>query len=227
MQRDDVIQKVRKLLALASGNANKNEAVAAALKAQKLMADYDVEVDEVAGEEASREPVEVRTEAYARGDWRGWLASAIADNFRCRSYRHWRRKARRNLEHEQVFVGYELDARAAAMTYERLAEVGERLAREECARYRRVYGEARGVKNTFLLGFVNGVRSELEKQSQALMLVCPKEVEEYYDNLKLRKGRAVRISLEHDARAAGASAGHDAVRAGRIGASDAHLLASA
>lgn len=148
----------------------------------------------------------------------------MADNFRCMCYMHWTRHRSREVEKQQVFVGYELDARAASMTYEKLAEVGEGLARDECSRYRRLHGSARGVRNSFLSGYVSGVRAELEKQCQALMLVCPKAVVDYYDALDLGKGRSRRFARVADASEAGKAAGRDAVRAGRIGSPDAHLL---
>ena len=110
------------------------------------------------------------------------------------------------------------------MTYEKLAEVGERLAKDECSRYRRLHGSARGVRNSFLLGYVHGVRAELEKQCQALMLVRPKAVVDYYDALDLGKGRSRRFAHVADASEAGEAAGREAVRAGRIGTSDARLL---
>ena len=226
MERDDVISKIRKLLALADGNANRNEAVAAALKAQKLIAEHDIEAYEIAGEEARREPVDIATDGYMRGVWREWLACTVADNFRCKSYQHNTRKRRGTLTHEVHFVGYDLDANAARLTYEKLVEVGERLALEECRRSRRALGHARGVKNDFLYGFVKGVRAELEKQCQALMLVCPAEVQEYFDGLDLRNAGKTKVKRT-GARERGEHAGRDAVRSGRIGASDAPMLTAA
>ena len=217
MNREEAVGKIRKLLALADGNANENEAVAAALKAQKLIAEFDVQEAEVSGGGPQGEPVEVGTAAYSRADWRSWLASAVAEGFRCMCYVHWTRHGRRHVEKEQVFVGYELDARAAAMTYEKLAEVGEGLAREECSRRRRLHGSARGVRNSFLHGYVAGVRSELEKQGQALLLVTPRAVAEYYEGLELGNGRSRRFTLVQDASEAGRIAGRDAVRSGRMG----------
>ncbi|MBQ9001389.1 MAG: DUF2786 domain-containing protein [Eggerthellaceae bacterium] len=224
MQREEAIGKIRKLLALADGNANENEAVAAALKAQKLIAEFDVQAAEISDGVPQGNPVEVRTAAYSRADWRNWLASAVADGFRCKRYVSMTSLGKRRVEKEQVFVGFELDARAASMTYERLAEVGERLAREECSRRRRLHGSARGVRNSFLHGYVAGIRSELEKQCQALLLVTPKAVADYYAGLDLGNARSRRLSLVQDASDAGRAAGRDAVRAGRIGSSDAYLL---
>lgn len=123
-----------------------------------------------------------------------------------------------------VFIGYANDARAAAMVFEHLYQVGDRLARE-C---RRKWEDPYAYDN-FAWGFVEGVRAELERQTQALMLVMPKAVQDYRDAMKgVGKARPSRGFIALDRiQEKGRDAGRDAVRAGRIEANESHALASA
>ena len=224
--RDSIIERIRKLLALSENNPNEHEAVSAALKAQKLIAEYDVQELEITGEECRRVPVQVQGDYYVGKRWCIYLANAVAKNFRCRAYRHNERRMRRGSAHVIRFVGFELDAKAALLTYNMLVEVGEHLAREEAARYRRLYGSSQGVKNTFLFGFVKGVCAELEKQSQALMLVVPSEVNDYYSTLGVKRSAKQTYYYVYDAKDAGFEAGRDAVRSRRMESPKDHYLAA-
>ena len=165
MKRENIIERIKKLLELSNRNPNENEAIAAALKAQKLMAEYNVDELELS-DRIDKDPIELKSATYRGKKWRGRLAKAIADNFRCRVYLSTCRRT-----NTIVFIGYPHDAKAANLVYQRLAEIGEKRAKTECYRARKLYGTSAGVQNSFLLGFIQGVRSELEKQSQALMLV--------------------------------------------------------
>lgn len=50
MEKQKVIEKVKKILALAEKNPNENEAVAAALKAQELMAKFNITENDLGNE---------------------------------------------------------------------------------------------------------------------------------------------------------------------------------
>ena len=222
MTREAVISKIRKLLSLAGDNANTSaaEATEAALKAQALIAEYDIDKGELYDEQ-NEEIVEKESLRYKGESWAWYLASAIADNFRCRIYRWtWT-----GAGHVVRFVGYEADAEAASIVFDRLFKLGKRLAEREARQAYKQYGTARGVKGAFLIGdgdggFVGGIRKELEKQCKALMLVVPQSVHEYmnteHDDLRTFSIRATssqdRIISEH-----GFNEGVNAVRSARIG----------
>lgn len=218
--RDEIIEKIRKLLALAADNPSAVEATSAALMAQKLIAEHDVEKYELYDNEIE-DVVEIDSELYKGNSWAWYLGEAIADNFRCRLYRH----SSQGQGHVLKFVGYEADAQAAAIVFDRLFKIGNRLGDREARLARKEYGTAKGVKGAFLVGdgtggFVGGIRKELEKQCQALMLVVPKEVNEYmeqeHNDLRSFAIRTTsnrdRITAEH-----GFNAGRDSVRSARIG----------
>lgn len=221
--RDKILDKIRKLLELSEHNPNEAEAISAALKAQKLMAENDVTEADLAEGDLLGEVGSWQTDEFFNRKWRGLLATTVASNFRCRAYGKRRGRAR-----SFVFVGYECDAKAAILVYDRLCEIGEDLALDAERRARRDYGTAVGAKNTFLVGFVDGVRSELEKQCQALMLVVPREVDKYLEeNVPNLKNESWRVRSAVDMSESGLSAGRDAVRSGRMDGTKASSLIGA
>lgn len=220
-----IIDRIKKLLALAKGNENAAEATAAALMAQKLIAEHDVSKAEL-HEDEPENLVEVRSESDTNSNpWGIKLAHAIADNFRCRMYLHstsefdhrvWRTKTCRNI----VFMGYDTDAEAAKVTFDRLYKIGNRLANAECRRERERWGSAAGVRNSYLTGFTKGIQDELEKQCVALMLVRPQAVDDFADEVtssfKTVRTR-VRNSNDRAAYDSGRAAGRESVRSARLG----------
>ena len=225
MADQKIINRIKKLLALAEGNANAAEATAAALKAQQLIAEHDVSKLELYGEKRD-EITEVTNEHSIKGNpWGKRLAWAIADNFRCRWYSEWKGSRdywthRVSKDSENiVFMGYETDAQAAKVTYDRLYEIGLKLANAECRKARKERGSANGVKNSFLLGYVEGIRNELEKQCVALVLVRPKAVDDYADERTAgfrTSYSSVRNAYAGNAYDSGKQAGRDSVRSARL-----------
>lgn len=215
--RGEVIAKVRKLLSLASDNPSRSEAAAAALKAQRLIALYDVDDDEL-HEESPGEVVEVASKTHLAAKWCDWLACAIADNFRCRTFS--RDQGRRRT---YVFVGHELDAQAACLTFGHLQSIGTRLVRRAELEWRQRHGSAAGVRNVFCAGFVKGIREELERGSKELMLVRQPDVDEYWDARTqgfTKRNTARRTRTPDDSArlyAQGSRAGRDAVQESRLG----------
>ena len=81
-----IIEKISNLLDLAGNNPNENEALAAALKAQELMAKYHVELAEVTRRGEKEEIVTERChadEVNGMSKWKRTLAHIIAENFCC------------------------------------------------------------------------------------------------------------------------------------------------
>lgn len=213
-----IIEKIKNLMNLANDNPSESEARLAALMAQKLIAKHGVKDNELMERIDEDTIVEVHSGRYKDNAWASWLALAIANNFRCRAYMNNGYEYRRQY-HEIVFMGYETDAEAARLTFDRLFAIGKRLADAECRRFRRMYGTARGVKNSFLDGFVSGIRSVLEEQAVALVLVTPKKVNEYADDVTRgfrRSRRPAMTGYSSSANDRGYSAGRDAMRAGQL-----------
>lgn len=231
MAREQIIDRIKKLLALAKNNPSAAEATAAALKAQKLIADNDVSKDELY-DEKPEDIAKIESQDIIGKPWAVYLARAIADNFRCQhyftesGYRGWSGRTRKT-GRKAVFVGYETDAEAAQVTFDRLFEIGERLADAECRRAKRTYGTTAGVRNSFLVGdghstgYVSGIRSELEKQSKELMLVRPKAVSDFYEEMSKGFGNmhtGIRSNgYNSDSAGRGYKAGRDSLKSARMG----------
>lgn len=222
MEREKIIEKIRKLREHSVENgATEAEAIAFALKAQRLIADNDIEEWEIDGEQVGREVIELESQTTMRRAWRKILLGVVAENFRCKALLNIRLRGSRR-EQVPTFVGYRADAEAAMLVYDHLLKVGDHLARKHEDDY---YTDPDAYEN-FVRGFTDGVRIELEKQSQALMLVCPKDVDDYMDGLHLKRARGPRrIGYSEASREAGRQAGRDAVRSRRIGSGAALLTA--
>ena len=173
---EEVIRKVQKLLALAdqSRNPSEAEAIAASMQAQKLLAKYNLEIAVITGEEKKEEIEQVIADVGTGNKWKYTLANAIADSYCCKCYYHGAEMI--------VFYGYQSDVLIARRVFMYLFKVGNSLA-TKYVKARRDSGEYRtqGLYNSFCSGFCAGVRSELQKNCTALMLVTPQAVIESFD----------------------------------------------
>lgn len=187
MKKEKAIELISKLLKTASDKgATENEAMTAALRAQELMAKYDVNIVDVE-EDTTKD--EITTSEFNTGTGNKWkysLAMVIADNFCCKVY----------VKNTSiiVFYGYKKNSDVACEVFKFLYNVGNRLAdRHYFERYNNGLN-TKGVKNSFLVGYVMGIKSVLEKQCRALMIVTPEEVKEEYkkhvQNMNMKKKNA-------------------------------------
>lgn len=180
MTKEQAIEKVKKCLELANGNANENEAQAALLMAQKLMAKYNVNVEVSEGGENISYASEVCVHRYDAA-YRKPLARVIADNFRCKYY----------LTGSKVtFFGRDFDARVAKEAFEYAYEFamkeGNKLENKAYAEN----GTARGVHSSYTAGFIAGLQDALEAQCTALMIVTPQDVKDEYATMTAGWGKA-------------------------------------
>lgn len=169
---EKIIAKINKALALAdrSQNSSEHEAISASLFVQKLLAKYNLTMADVTGEQ-KEEDVEQTVADVGKGKkWKYGLADVIANNFACKCF---------SVGTEQVvFYGYKANIISARRVYVYLLKVGDRLAKSYAKKYREDNGGADGIYNSFCLGFVGGIRKELEKQCTALSIVVQPKVEE-------------------------------------------------
>lgn len=176
---EEILKKIEKLLSLAGNNPNEHEAVAAALKAQELMAKNNIELADVQGADPSKRIVKEiynpNPKSHYVSKWKYKLSNIIAKNFCCKTYTIDRKAI--------VFYGYERDARIAREVFGFLFETGNRLANRYYNKCRREGKDTAGVLNTYLTGFCDGIKEVLDRQCTALMLLIPKEVEAAFDEL--------------------------------------------
>ena len=188
MDKDKVISMIRKLLSLAQNNNNEAEAELAMLKAQELMAKNDIKVDFSKPEEI--EYVSLECEHKWDCTFKNPLAQVIAQNFRCMMWL-WGKQV--------MFMGHELDTRIAKETFEFAYDFIRKNADRICNKHRKQHGHARGVFNSYSLGFIHGLKAKLESQSHELALIVPPDVvnkfNEMTDGWKESKSRMTAANL--------------------------------
>ena len=199
---EKVMELINKLLAVTVENgATENEAIEAALKAQKLMAKYDIELNEI---NANKESI-VETHIKTSNDvWRVDLAIIIANNFCCKVF-----GSGKNI----VFYGYKRHCEVASAVFTHIYEFGRAKAKKVYKAYKDCGYDPKGIKNQFYIGFLHGVKSALDAQSRQLAIITPTEVQEGYNEIMktaIHKTRTIHYRDNNDVYAKGYKAGIDA-----------------
>lgn len=172
---EQIMEKVKKLLALSQSECNEHEAISASLMAQKLLAKYNIDIEEVTGKPKEEEIEETLVDVGSGNSWKYALAFGIADNYCCKCYASGSERF--------YFRGYRSDIMIARQVFAYLFSVCKRLGKAYEREYRKnTCGSAEGVYNSYCAGFVQGVKSELEKQCRALALVTPPPVAEDWES---------------------------------------------
>ena len=206
-----VIEKIKKLLATANDKgATENEAQVALLKAQELMAKYDIEV-EYSDEETIEYSREICVHRYNAG-YRVPLGQVIAKNFRCRIM-----ITRGNI----TFFGRANDARIAKEVFEYAYEFAMKEGNRLENKAYKEKGTAKGVHSSYTFGFVAGLKEALDAQCTALMIVTPPDVNEKFTDIiagcSVYKGGArTTNNLDHDAYMSGKQDGRTVMNGRRI-----------
>ena len=185
-QENKVIDKIEKLLALA-GSDNENEAKAAMVKAQELMAKYEIDRERVQGKGHEERPVIYLSGGPFKDEWVNMVATVIAENFRCRCITA--SMSGTGGSFRIRFYGYEEDAEICINIFNYAVKV----VRKRFVTLRAIYAEAgrdfrRNEKMNYIAGFCQGLDRNFEeqkKQSQsfALALVTPEAVDRYVNEL--------------------------------------------
>lgn len=212
--QEKVIEKIRKVLELSKNNPSAEEAKSAAIKAQKMMAEYHVELADIEGVSDIDKISEDGYYTHSGGKWKFTLASIVSRNFRCKNYS----KGNRWI----MFYGHEIDTKIATEVFEYLYTLGTKLATKEYNKYKKEYGTASGIMNSWYVGYMDGIKSVLEKQSTALMVIVPPDVEDEYENFSANfRTRRRTISINYndknsEARQSGFEAGKNAMQSRAI-----------
>jgi hypothetical protein len=152
---DNVLDKIRKLLALAGNNPNQYEAISAAEMASKLLAEYnlsltDVELKQIVTKEVIFEELKIAT-------WIQILASIISRVFDCDVYSS--RFSVSGGKYKIVFVGNKSDAEVAYYVYDYLYRaIGNLIDKKVKENTSSIHG------NTIRKDYSLGIISILEKR---------------------------------------------------------------
>lgn len=174
-KREKMVEKIKKMMALAENNPSEEEALAAALQAHKLMAKYNIHEDEVTLEEVKEDIVSIFSEQKHNCHlmaWRKQLGAIVAKAFRCKCYISGQ---------DVVFRGYKDDAQLALDVYLMLYKVGDKLGSAAYFQQLEETGTGKGAYNSVTTGFMFGVQDAFNAQCTALMIITPKEVEEDWE----------------------------------------------
>lgn len=236
--RDSIIDKIKKLLEHTTDKgATEAEAIQFALKAQQLIAEHNVREEELTGEEPEKIETVACSEVGKVMYWGQLLANIVAQNFRCKMF--WQKQNKKRALSYPVFYGYESDAFAAKVVFQRLYKVGSKLANQKRKENKELYDDpclkayfGKIAYDSFTCGYIEGIKRELEKQSVALMVITPLAVKEAFTELSkgfgTKKIKDTRSKyLNKNVFDDGVVAGRDAVRAGRLGQTDQSTLLTA
>lgn len=173
--KEEMLDKVKKLLALGntSDNNSDEEATAAMLKAQQLMAKYDISAEEVEDQEEEQYAHEACEHKWDYA-YRKPLAVILSENFRCMLYMRGNRV---------VFMGHPQDAKICKATFEFAYRF---IMRRGNYIYNKRYSAGRttkGIFNSYATGFLTGLKEALDAQCRALMIVTPKDVVDEFENM--------------------------------------------
>lgn len=171
---DRIAHRVQLLLQkTVESGCTEEEAASALLKAHELMAKYNIEQKDLQGESAEN-VVAVKCTHKWNAKWRTQLANVIGKNFRCKVFR---------TGGIMTMYGLEKDAQMAVGVFNSAYAF---IYRRAMYHYDRAYAEGRptkGIMASYAMGFISGLSSALNKQSQELMVVMPGLVVQQYEEM--------------------------------------------
>ena len=186
----DIQKKVRNLFAKAASTHSEHEAHAAILKAHELIAKYDVVLDDEA-DEAEEMVLEICKHPGNSG-FRSILGPIIASNFKVCAFKM--------KDGSVAFFGHKTDVMVAKEVFEYAYRFANSKGRRIVNDLRGRYMNTDGVKQSYSLGFCQGLREKLDAQSVMLAVTVPQDVKDKCDEMlskmkpqKRRKARNLNI----------------------------------
>lgn len=172
MEKEKIIDKIRKLLELSKNNPNKEEAILALTKARELMFKHNVDIENIKKDDTNYFEKIVQLKK-----WKNWIIFFVMylnDAFGTFSlYNEYTKRV--------YFYGEKEKVLGVSEIFEFLFEVADYLAMKEYRNYLKEYGTGKGIYLSYILGFINGVNNALEKQNR--------EFEEYGIKQQVRKDK--------------------------------------
>lgn len=190
MTQEQAIEKVRKLLNMTTKNgATEGEVQNALAMAQRLMVKFDIEMDSIEDkpeDDVVDEVLEEKTKTVSSN--RTILVASLSEHYRCKVYKSYDR-IRIIGTPTDVKIFKEVIEFAYSMFIKLAAKWIEDLPRTEKTK----------AKNSYLLGFVKGIKRALEdnESEYALVIVVPEKVQEAYDGKNLTRSKPFQKSFDH------------------------------
>lgn len=191
-EQNKIIEKVRRLLALANDAPDDEEGQNAFLMAQRLMIKHKVERSMISEENPQKINIQQRpVTAYKRLYW--WekkLGNIIADNFRCFMFYKSSKKGKQ-FKRSIVFYGAEEDLKLAeemfVLCYEYTRHRVKKFMKQK-PQWLSI-SDGNSMRSDYLQGFLAGLSQRFEEQvacltkEYSLVVLRPKEVTESYKEL--------------------------------------------
>jgi hypothetical protein len=191
---EKIIEKIKKLLSRAEGNSNEHEAKVCILKAQKLMAEYNISMLQIDCKDDVDDIIEGNIGNVGRTTW--WeknLSVIISKNFKVYVYlKQYHRGT------QISFLGRETDVNIAMISFEFTEKAIKRLSKAYMAKHR----GGVGIKNDYIRGFLQGLKEQFEEQVNknewGLVLVVDKDVTDVYNKKNLKKTQTSRVRTSNN-----------------------------
>lgn len=186
MMDKGVITKIEKLLALAGNNPSEAEAQAAMLKAQKLMAEHNLDMTQFQDKpQEKKEAIIEYFRGYHNTNWAISLARVICDNFRCNLLRA--------PGYGLVFIGLKEDVAICKAVFSFAAQVLDKNMAKLRRQYRKQNLPTDGISGDYAAGFIAGLRDkykeQVEKNNWGLILVKDALVEQKTKDITNPRGK--------------------------------------
>ena len=175
LTREQALSKIQALLALGDKTRNNSdeEAERAILKAQELMAKYDISLEEASEEKGPEYDIKICESKWDYA-FRVPLAQLLAKNFRCEVF----------LQNKKIaFMGHKMDAEICKSTFEFAYQFIMRRGNQEYNRRYELGYKTKGVFNSYAQGFIVGLKRSLDSQCTALAIVTPPDVTEKFKEM--------------------------------------------
>lgn len=200
-----ILERIKKALNLANANDD-HEAQTSMLLAQKMMAKYGLDIEDV--EDVNVNTADKIIEMYATPAertlwWKKALAAVISDNFRCYSIT----KAQRGRGTSRlVFMGRKNDTMIAREVFN-FAVASVQAFSLAYLNEAGVVGitERSRVQNDYIYGFIQGLQSkfneQVEKEELGLAIIKDDALVEVFEDMNLKSGASTTISSAGSAEA--------------------------
>ena len=157
MTEKNIISKIEKLLALAGNNPSEAEAQVAMLKAQKLMAEHNLDMAQFKDQpQEKKEAVTEYFKGYHNTGWAISLAKVICDNFRCNLLRA--------AGYGLVFVGFKEDVAICKAVFTFAANTLDKNMMKLRRQYRKQGLPTDGISGDYAAGFIAGLKAKYKEQ---------------------------------------------------------------
>lgn len=209
---ESVLDKVRKLLAIADKSNYPEEAMSAMLKAQEFMAKHGITTADIEIQKQEKVVTDGVIEVNRRNTWwKNELVNIIAQNFRCHPYinRVYGKST------SMCLIGLDADVKLAKEVYLYAVEAIKYHSKKYIHEHKEYGVNTKALKNDYIIGFLNGLKDKFKEQVSklelSLVLVKDPLVEQVVEDKKLKRGRKPQITSSHNehARISGYKQGKD------------------